>query len=576
MPLVHDEIATFFNYVQVNEFIPFYATWDANNHILNTLLSIISYRLFGFNELIIRLPNLLIAPLFFYYSYKIAQQTANKKLAWIFLLSLWGSHIFIEFFSLCRGYGMAMAFLFGALWHLFLVLKKDQLKHYLASLIFINLAMLCNLNLIITFLIIIVLLSLNSIIKSPVSLKNLSLRMLVIFFLGIIPAVLFTLLLFIMRDKGLLYYGNPGGFWEVSVLTVLELVSGGTHTVIILITIFYFVLLLVLTGYWFLKHRHLAGLVSPVLIFPYLFFGNLVAIFLIHHILDVNYPQDRTALYLVPYFIGSIFFLADSIRTGWFMKLKTFVVVPFLLLPVHFLSGVNLTHTTIWKAQTISAKYFNTITDDHIHGKYPVTTGAYRMRTLFWYYLNYKYKTCQNPIYDLEYPCLKTDYLIVEPAVLPGVLDKYDSLYHDPVSDHYLMRRKEILGRKLISEYKSISTGEILTKEYFLIARGKLDSLIGKSLYFGLDLTIKSSQKPYRAWIVIEIKTQNHKILSYQYICLPYLKNEWTGSDHNLISGLIVPELPENADHFVCYIWNMKNKDFRLDDGRLSVFVLGE
>lgn len=39
VPIFHDEAATFFHFIQVERFIPFYAEWDAGNHLLNTALS---------------------------------------------------------------------------------------------------------------------------------------------------------------------------------------------------------------------------------------------------------------------------------------------------------------------------------------------------------------------------------------------------------------------------------------------------------------------------------------------------------------------------------------------------------
>ena len=58
VPLIHDEAATFFHYIQSSSFIPFHSLNDANNHFLNSLLTYISYTLFGDSEFALRLPNL--------------------------------------------------------------------------------------------------------------------------------------------------------------------------------------------------------------------------------------------------------------------------------------------------------------------------------------------------------------------------------------------------------------------------------------------------------------------------------------------------------------------------------------
>ncbi|MFZ9295801.1 MAG: hypothetical protein ACO259_06275, partial [Bacteroidia bacterium] len=59
IPLAHDEVATFYYYIQPGSFIPFYAHPDANNHVLNSVLAYFSYRLFGAAPWALRLPQCL-------------------------------------------------------------------------------------------------------------------------------------------------------------------------------------------------------------------------------------------------------------------------------------------------------------------------------------------------------------------------------------------------------------------------------------------------------------------------------------------------------------------------------------
>jgi hypothetical protein len=112
VPLVHDEAATFFHYIVSENFIPPEAHWDANNHILNSALTYLSYSLFGSSELSLRIPNLLTFIIYVVYTFKISKIISNKLLRWVFLISLILAHNFIEFFALTRGYGMSMEFLF--------------------------------------------------------------------------------------------------------------------------------------------------------------------------------------------------------------------------------------------------------------------------------------------------------------------------------------------------------------------------------------------------------------------------------------------------------------------------------
>ncbi|HNS46120.1 MAG TPA: hypothetical protein PKH94_02665, partial [Bacteroidales bacterium] len=42
VPLIYDEIATFFHYIHSSSFLPFRSHLDANNHLLNSALTWIS------------------------------------------------------------------------------------------------------------------------------------------------------------------------------------------------------------------------------------------------------------------------------------------------------------------------------------------------------------------------------------------------------------------------------------------------------------------------------------------------------------------------------------------------------
>src|SRR5690606_31314018 len=97
-------------YIQTGDFLPPNAHWDANNHVLNSLLSYISYRIFG-NELwALRLPNILAFILFFWSSWGLSKQLKSIKVRWFFFLALTMSHYLFEFFGQTRGYGLSMGF----------------------------------------------------------------------------------------------------------------------------------------------------------------------------------------------------------------------------------------------------------------------------------------------------------------------------------------------------------------------------------------------------------------------------------------------------------------------------------
>ena len=82
----------------------------ANNHIINTIMIATTTHLFNipYNELIIRLPNLIMLILYFIGSYVISYKKKNK---YLIFSSLVLNYYVSEFFGLARGYGIATTFI---------------------------------------------------------------------------------------------------------------------------------------------------------------------------------------------------------------------------------------------------------------------------------------------------------------------------------------------------------------------------------------------------------------------------------------------------------------------------------
>src|SRR5690606_25022703 len=120
-----------------------------------TALTWIFYQLLGVSEWVIRLPNLLALPLFFYFSFKIGQRLKTRYLRWFFWILLFTAHYLIEFFGYSRGYGLSIAFLMGSL-HFFLLAQEEghsPYKDLYLGLLMITLAVFSNLNLLVTYLV---------------------------------------------------------------------------------------------------------------------------------------------------------------------------------------------------------------------------------------------------------------------------------------------------------------------------------------------------------------------------------------------------------------------------------------
>jgi hypothetical protein len=108
-----------------------FSVMTANNHVLNTLLAIISTSYFHLTDLALRLPSCLGGGLYLWAVYRLSGRTFGTGrlfLAAVALLSL--NPLVLDYLSAARGYGMALAFW---MWALELMLEYLESGQPLAS-----------------------------------------------------------------------------------------------------------------------------------------------------------------------------------------------------------------------------------------------------------------------------------------------------------------------------------------------------------------------------------------------------------------------------------------------------------
>lgn len=111
-----DEAFTYDLYIR-NPFQRILTTYDANNHVLYTLLCRLSVRALGLSELTMRLPSLAGGLLYLVFVYKLCRRLFGNL--WTFFLALAAltlNPFIMDYLSAARGYGMALAFFTVALY----------------------------------------------------------------------------------------------------------------------------------------------------------------------------------------------------------------------------------------------------------------------------------------------------------------------------------------------------------------------------------------------------------------------------------------------------------------------------
>jgi len=124
-PLTYDEANTYLSFISSN-ILAIFNFNTANNHFLNSLLAKISSAVAGSSEFVLRLPNLLAFAAYLLFAFLILDRFVKTKiivLCGYLLLSL--NPFVLDYFSLCRGYGLSLGFLMASLFFFFSFLDKE-------------------------------------------------------------------------------------------------------------------------------------------------------------------------------------------------------------------------------------------------------------------------------------------------------------------------------------------------------------------------------------------------------------------------------------------------------------------
>lgn len=590
VPLSHDEIATFYFYIQPFEYNFFDgAQPDANNHILNSFLSGISFKFFGFSSLSLRLPNLLSFVLFLFYVYKIGDHLKHLSSKWWWYIGMLFAVNFIQFFGMTRGYGLSMAFLIASSYYMLNLHKGVHIKSLVSACFFICLALLSNLSLMYVSLIFFAFIAFHSLRFFKDYLNNFK-KLAVLFLTGIISLLVLWFCLktsFFLKENGLLYYGTLDGFWELTVKSMLLMFFEDNSMIAQLILIVFLAVLLIVYLIRFTEVK-IQSFVKPSFFYFWVLLGTVLAIQVLAHFMKVNYPEDRVGLYLYPLLIGAFIFGIDRITLPF---LRTYLPVFLLIIPFYAVTGgSNLHYFSYIPKDSTPKRFYNTIQNAKNKGAYPVTVGGYKLRS-FTYVTNLYgeqkngnllqmwdgliYKNEERDLEVKQHPGMYADFLIAEKAEIKDILYLYDSIDYDKTSGQYLFKRNQEVELSLRKSIADISTNGENYNEFFDLFRDTLINFDGEGLFLGVNLHLKSWKQPFRGRVVCDVTSlTTGSQISYDFIPFDWLKFHWD-KDDEFLQSLYLTNIPENEKVTVTvYLWNVKKDPFVIDQGKVELFKI--
>jgi hypothetical protein len=551
-----DECATFIMYVQTGRFLPPDATVDANNHILNSFLSWCLFSLFGSNPLVLRLPNVLAALLYFYFAWKLSSLLTNKLLQWVLIILFLGTHFIIEFFGYCRGYGLSMAFLLGALYYTMLLLDKFRPSTIIKAFVVLSLATLANFNLIFTTLTIFLVLNLILLGRR----KTISLKYRWVIFIGLATVVvLFAFVIyasFDIRKHSGFYYGSADGFFPVTVETLARMLTGmgSIPAIISLVLFFQLTISLFVALFKPLKGRQA---IIPALFAWILVIVNWAGSFLMNRFFDVNFQEDRAAMHYVPLFYLFIMFVLESqpfkrIRIEWLLLL------PLLAIPVYSATRISLNSSVYGPRQQVPESYFNYIASKWEQDSMPPIVSSYQTRKQPWAFLNYRSGGNLNLIQSSGYPLTGADFIILEKDREEFPVKGYSVELEDHSTNTVLLAKEVPLK---ITDTTVVRINDLIwdKRQYQDIATLALDQA-GQDILVTIDCVLKSQEKPFEGAFVVEVFDSLRNNLCYEAIDLDQLRYVWSTNNGKFTHSLLINHIPLQAESLVLYFWNKNEK----------------
>jgi len=567
IPFSHDEAATFFFYVQTNDYLPYKAHIYTNNHVLNSFLTNLCYHIAGSHRFVLRLPNifsfvLLCVGVFKHFKYlKIIY--SKIILVTFFLLTL----NFLDFFELCRGYGLSFGFIVLGLAYLMDYFSSKKTKDLIVFSICLQLALAANLILIVLLIILLFFVFIFQI-KNKLFLKFSNIFIQVIN-IGIL--VFWVKFSFFYKEHGALDYGVGDNYWEVSFKTLMLFLFGTETLWVQILTILGSIAIAILSiRYFFQKPVSIDKLFNPKLFYAKILGAVIAAFWIQKKLLDVGLPEDRTGVFFYLLFILSLAFAIDQVPQKISSKISLVLLIPSL---IFFTATYNVHDFSSFYYHTIPKSMYDTLKEEAQKSHEIITIGGHRVREMDYAFLNYRGNSALNGMDDSEQMIMNCDYYIAMKREQPYYKYFYDEIAFDDKWDRALLKRKEKIQRSELCKMTDTPKNCKGNYEFFEFIRLKDSALKTKNcIEVELEIKFNSVPAPLLANIVVQANNDKGEQVYYKRVPLNWLADDLNGKIKRV--KLTTGALPKNNGDVVVYLWNFKQQELDFTINEIKVLEL--
>jgi hypothetical protein len=565
IPFTHDEAATFFFYVQNGSYLPFLSHPYTNNHILNSAFSDLFYRLYGSHPFALRLPNVISFTLFIIGTYRLSLLIKNFWPKVLLCAFLFCNIAFLDFFSLCRGYGISMSFLLLSLTFLFNYFITKRFSNLVLFSILAQTALSANLTIILPISILIGLIILFQLKEK----KLFSFGNLVLHLLNLLLILFWLKLTFYYQSKGLLDSGLPENYWETTFKSLMLLVFASNHSSIQVACVMIFTVITYVAARKLLSNtRSLQNLFSlEVFAWAVLSF-IILAFFLLNKTLGINFPEDRTALFIYLLFIVSLCFALDQLGKKIQQVITITLFAPMLTLSINVFSFTSFTH---YFYHVLPDEFYSVLKKEQEKSEELLTVGGNTTREMVYSYANYRIGSSLNAMDQPEEMHMNCDYYVALRSEKPYYDFFYNEIASDKEWDRVLLKRKTPILRKTIL---SVDEKVFNNNEEYVGLFGATDTLLKSKncLELYTELEFKRVPKPFNAYLVLQIDDEEGNMMYYKRVILNFIADDLNGQSKRF--KLTTGPIKKKPARIVGYIWNMDKQNIHVSLKKLRLCEL--
>ncbi len=566
IPFSHDEAATFFFYVQSNNYLPYSAHIYTNNHVLNSALTNIAYHLAGSHRFVLRLPNIfafVVLCIGIFKHFKHLKNYSSKLLVVAFFLFTFN---FLDFFEICRGYGLSFAFITLGMAYLLNYIETKKINYFLFFSICWQLALAANLILVVVAAIVLFFTFLFQ-------LKNkllFNLKTILIYFFNLICLIFWIKFSFFYKQQGVLDYGVGDNYWLVTFKTLILFLFGTDELWLQLLILLSFTTIIVfLTLNIFKNKLYFNTFFYKENVYPILLVILIIAFYLLKKVLNVNYPEDRTGLFFYLFFVLSFAFFIDTLNKQIANVLSLSTVVISLLF---FCLSLNITYFSSPYYHTQPKIFFDYLKSEQLKNTELFTVGGHRVREMNYAFLNYRGNTILNPMDNSEEMQMNCDYYYALKTEKPYYQNFYNELIADEKWGHVLLKRKQKINHN--NFYLLDATKIIEGKNEFFELKKIADTTFSNNCPIEIEIKLSFNKvpKPFHGALVFSFNDTNNVQNCYKRIAFNWLEDDLNTKSKTL--KLTTSNLPNTIKDLVVYIWNIDKQPVKISVHSLKLYQL--